>query len=242
MEKTTCLFFFFISCQSQENCFIVTVVSVLCCHGVHQNPGLCERQENSQFTLGLPFLCFLHHFAFVTVSIRNKRSFCRHPRFLSVSHPTLLSLSSRLQPAAAPVAASPAVPGLQPGGCPGPSRCLPGAGAAAAGAAAAAVPGGQLSPAALHHAGLPARRLQRHPGGAGHLPAAARLHPPARQHHDPPAQRAQPLRPQPSPLRATGLHPAWARLPLGRCPWRRRLTRAIPSQQTPGFLIEIPKL
>lgn len=50
---------------------------------------LRERQENLQFTLGLPFLCFLHHFAFVTVNIRDERSFCRHLRFFSVSYPTL---------------------------------------------------------------------------------------------------------------------------------------------------------
>lgn len=34
---------------------------------------LCERQENSQFTLGLPVLCFPHRFAFVAASIGNKR-------------------------------------------------------------------------------------------------------------------------------------------------------------------------
>lgn len=39
LRKRLLVFLFFISCQSQENCFIVTVVSVLCCHGVPQNPG-----------------------------------------------------------------------------------------------------------------------------------------------------------------------------------------------------------
>lgn len=157
----------------------------------------------------------------IVLHLPSLRSLCMCPRCHAMPYPCLSS-HSRLQPAAGRLSAGAAVPSLQP--ATSPSRRLPraGPGPAAASAAASAVPGRQLPPTALHHAGLAAGPIQRpawRPGSARHIPATARLHPATRQHHDATTHRAQPIRPHPAAFWAPGLRAARAWLPVrAECP------------------------
>lgn len=240
-----CCLWFFISCQSWENYFMLTVFTVAALPWKrikNQAACFCERLENLQFILGLPLSVLTA--LFCVCQRKQKTVFQRAPLVLRSLTPrlslpfqqaTASSKPPRSQPSSSrPTASPPPRPPPSPGSR---SSCR------------------RSSPRSTRGAATP--RSPTPPRPPSPRPTAA-PRPPRRPPAPTSRGQASPLRPAapwpprpagPTPTPATGLPSAPRATPSRDLatgkevpPGRAWPAPAIPPRQTPGFVMEIPQL